>query len=87
MYEFHLFVCVNERDNPKMGCRDRQSFDLLVKLRDKIKEKKLPALCRVNKSGCLGQCSKGPVVVMYPQDKWFFEVDESKLDEILACVG
>ncbi|MCB1197739.1 MAG: (2Fe-2S) ferredoxin domain-containing protein [Deltaproteobacteria bacterium] len=84
MYEFHLFVCVNERDQPKQGCRDRQAHDLVELFREKIKAQAIPATCRVNKSGCLGKCAQGPVVVLYPQNQWFFKVTAEKVDEILA---
>lgn len=86
MFDYHVFVCINERDQPKQGCRDRQDKDLLVELKDFVKRNKLSSKVRINKSGCLGHCKMGPTIVVYPQNIWFFQVDEQKLEEIYALL-
>ena len=38
---------------------------------------------RISSAGCLGRCDEGPVMVLYPQGRWYTYVDESDLQEIL----
>jgi (2Fe-2S) ferredoxin len=39
---------------------------------------------RINKSGCLNQCGHGPMVVIYPQNRWYAGVTLDDVDEIVA---
>ncbi|MCB0272767.1 MAG: (2Fe-2S) ferredoxin domain-containing protein [Bdellovibrionales bacterium] len=86
MYDLHIFVCTNQKILPKVGCQDRLDFDLVEYLRTEIAIMPTKTLIRVNKSGCLGQCSKGSTVVIYPQNKWFFGVNKTNVEEILTFV-
>jgi len=38
---------------------------------------------RVNKSGCLGRCAEGPILVIYPEGVWYTYHTEADIDEIL----
>ena len=41
----------------------------------------------VSATGCLNICEKGPVVVIYPENFWYGEIDgEEKIDEILDAL-
>ena len=41
----------------------------------------------VSATGCLNICEKGPVVVVYPENFWYGEIDgEEKIDEILDAL-
>ena len=47
-----------------------------------MREKKMNSEIRINRSGCLGKCSQGPCVVVYPEEKWYFDVKLEECDEI-----
>ena len=38
---------------------------------------------RINQSGCLDRCEKGPVLVVYPEGTWYTYVDMQDIDEII----
>lgn len=38
---------------------------------------------RVSKSGCLGRCSLGPCIVIYPEGVWYTYTNFSDIDEII----
>lgn len=38
---------------------------------------------RVNKSGCLGRCELGPVLVVYPDGVWYTYESTADIDEII----
>ncbi len=40
----------------------------------------------VSTTGCLNACEKGPVLIVYPQNWWYHEVDEAKVDSILDAL-
>ncbi len=39
---------------------------------------------RVNRAGCLGVCEQGPIMVVYPEGVWYANLDEEKVDNIIA---
>ncbi len=43
-----------------------------------------PGKFRVSKSGCLGRCSVGPSLVIYPEGLWYTYTSFADLDEIIA---
>lgn len=83
VFEFHLFVCTNDRNLPKSGCGNLNSHDLASWLKEEVKKRGLQGKVRVNKSGCLDQCTNGPVMVLYPKGKWFYKVTQDDLPDIL----
>ena len=38
---------------------------------------------RVNKSGCLGRCASGPVLVVYPEGTWYTYYSQADIDRII----
>lgn len=84
IYEKHLFVCENERDskNPIGCCASKGSKALTEALKKRCNEAGLKGKVRVNKAGCLGQCERGPVVVVYPEGTWYQNVNISDVDDI-----
>lgn len=71
-YDFHFFVCQNLRpENHSRGsCMAKGSDKLLNYMKARIKELGIPDV-RINKSGCLDQCEKGPVMIVYPEGIWY----------------
>ena len=82
-YKKHIFICINERDDSlKKSCA---SLGLAIrnKFVHKLKQSNLNHEVRANKSGCLSECSVGPVVVIYPQGIWYKNVTLSDVSEII----
>lgn len=42
-----------------------------------------PGKVRVSKSGCLGRCSSGPCIVIYPEGVWYTYSSFADIDEII----
>lgn len=74
-----MFVCTNERaaDHPRGSCKARGSEEILKLLKEEalkagLNNKDHPrGPVRIQKSGCLEFCEKGPVAVIYPDAIWF----------------
>jgi len=84
MYERHIFVCENERspDDSRGCCKSKNSSKFLQRLKELIKEAGLAYTVRANSSGCLGQCSQGACIVVYPEGIWYRGVTVEDADEI-----
>lgn len=72
-YKYHIFCCINERpeDNPKGCCMAKGSAEILDYLKKTIHQKELKKEVRVTATKCLGVCSEGPSVVIYPESVWY----------------
>lgn len=42
-----------------------------------------PGKFRVSKTGCLGRCSSGPGIVIYPEGVWYTYASTEDIDEII----
>ncbi len=82
-YERHIFVCVNERKDGKDCCASRESIYILKALRDHINKNALFHKFNVSKSLCLGHCSEGPTIAIYPDGKLFKKVSMKDVPEII----
>ena len=84
--QYHLFLCNSFRMNgdPQGCCHKQGSADLLQYLQTEVTDRGLDAM--VSTTSCLNVCEKGPVLVVYPQQWWYHEVTEAKLDGILDAL-
>ncbi|NDC55938.1 MAG: (2Fe-2S) ferredoxin domain-containing protein [Alphaproteobacteria bacterium] len=84
LYRHHIFCCTNQRaDGHKRGCcASKGSEKLRDYFKQRVKELGL-APARVNTSGCLDQCERGPVVVIYPEGVWYTVASTHDIDRII----
>tara|TARA_B100001750_G_scaffold203949_1_gene180055 strand:+ start:206 stop:523 length:318 start_codon:yes stop_codon:yes gene_type:complete len=74
----HVFVCVNCRDSKRRSCGEK-GLEIRTKLLMLSKDDKD---VRINKSGCLDMCEKGPAIAIYPERIWYKKVQVEDCDEI-----
>jgi (2Fe-2S) ferredoxin len=84
-FQHHVFFCINERNDGRACCADRnaQALQEYAKKRLKTLDMNGPGKIRVNKAGCLDRCEEGPVLVVYPEGIWYTYIDEEDIDEIV----
>ncbi len=79
-----VLVCTNCReDKSRKSCGDCGGVEIRDKLKAMVKERKLKGKIRVSKSGCLDRCEQGPNIMVFPDNVWYLEVQESDLETIL----
>ncbi len=85
--EHHIFVCASFRmsGTPQGVCNKKGAPSLLQYLENELSDRGMDNVS-VSMTGCLKICDKGPVMVVYPQNSWYGEVNESKIDEILDAL-
>jgi (2Fe-2S) ferredoxin len=81
----HVFVCQNERpcEDPRGCCKAKGSGDVLDKLKEAAHARGLKGKIRINKAGCLDQCSEGVSIVVYPEGVWYGHVTVADVEEIV----
>lgn len=82
-YKKHVFICTNDKEGGKKCCGSENGMKLVMGLKDAVKELGIPPLeMRIQRSGCLDVCSKGPAMVVYPEGVFYGNVTENDLKEI-----
>ncbi len=87
-YHHHVFVCLNERpaDNPNGCCMSKGADKIFDQLKSAAKAARLDNI-RINKSGCLGRCSEGPVAVIYPDGEWLTQLTADDVGKIVEKIN
>ena len=75
-HEKHILVCHGT------GCTSSKSPEILENFRRILKEKNIDNV-RVIKTGCFGLCSKGPIVIIRPEDTFYSNVTPEDVEEIV----
>lgn len=81
-YERQIFVCTNDAQGEKSSCGDQNGEAIFRALRTIAKEKRLHPQIRVAQAKCLGMCSIGCNVMIYPENVWFSGVKEEDVNDI-----
>lgn len=80
MIEKHILVCRGT------GCTSSKSPKIIEEMRRIIEEKNLPNI-RVIQTGCFGLCSKGPIVIIRPEETFYSHVKIEDCEEIVNAVA
>ena len=83
-YNKHVFICINSRIDPNESSCGNKGLILrqeMVKILATYDYGNVRI--RINQSGCLDECQFGPVVVIYPQGFWYYNVNLSDINEII----
>jgi (2Fe-2S) ferredoxin len=86
-YLCHVFVCVNRREDGRKACGGDAGEAVRARLKQVVADRDWRQRVRVSQCGCLGKCSDGPNVMMYPQQIWFSRVTEEDLPAIEARIA
>lgn len=84
--QYHFFLCNSFRANgePQGVCHKKGAVDLLQYLQGEVSDRGIDAI--VSTTSCMNICEKGPILVVYPNELWYYEITEQKLDEILDAL-
>lgn len=85
-YKRHVFFCLNKRDDGNICCSNHDAETMFEYTKNQVKSlgQHSKGNMRINRAGCLGRCSEGPVLVVYPEAVWYTYVDKEDIDEIVA---
>jgi (2Fe-2S) ferredoxin len=83
----HILVCASFRvaGEAKGVCHRKDSTSLLQYAQSELSDRDMNDVV-VSTTGCLNLCEKGPIMVVYPENHWYGEVNEEKIDDILDAL-
>ena len=83
-FRHHVFCCAQQRPpgHPRGSCAAKGAHPLWQRLDQKILAKGL-ADVGMAMTGCLGFCSAGPLMVIYPDGIWYRPETPEDIDEIV----
>ena len=81
----HVFVCINQRppNHPKGCCQSKGSIEIAQALTEAIEANGLSDHTALAGATCLGPCTLGPTVVVYPEGVWFQGVKAEDVAQIV----
>lgn len=84
-YNKHVLLCTNQKVPGKQCCANSGGEEFFNHMKAKLLEQGLhgPGKVRVSKSGCLGRCSSGPCIVVYPEGTWYTYSSLADIDRII----
>jgi (2Fe-2S) ferredoxin len=84
-YNKHVLLCTNQKAAGKQCCANSGGEEYFSYLKSRLLELELhgPGKVRVSKAGCLGRCSSGPCIVIYPEGIWYSYSSFTDIDEII----
>ena len=71
-------VCVST------GCQALGVQKVLEAFDEELKKQGLEGKVEIKETGCLGFCEKGPRIVIYPEEIYYFQVKASDVPEIVS---
>ena len=79
----HFFVCNSFRltGEAQGMCNKKKAVSLLQYLSDEIISRGIDAM--VSSTGCLKVCEKGPVLIVQPDNIWYGQMNEERIDALL----
>jgi (2Fe-2S) ferredoxin len=87
-YKKHLFVCTNLKQDGKKCCHQGNAEAMAVYLKEQLQLRDLhgPGKIRVSQSGCLGRCSEGPNILVYPEGSWHSYASKEDIDKLIRAL-
>ena len=84
-YTKHVFLCTNQKLGGKKCCANDGGEPFFDHMKSRLLDLALhgPGKIRVSKTHCLGRCSEGPCLVIYPEAVWYTYTTMADIDEII----
>ena len=84
-YQKHIFFCINQKAPGKKCCQLANASEFFDYAKQRIQALGLwgEGKIRVSSSGCLGRCTQGPALVIYPEGVWYTYGSFEDIDTII----
>jgi len=85
MSKKHIFVCVQNRPlgDPRGSCQGKSSVPIYREFVAEFTKRSLWGSFRLTRTGCLGPCTNGPSVLVYPEGVLYGHVTPADVGNII----
>jgi len=82
--EKHVFVCTQQRPmrHPRSSCAEKDCAAVMEEFLWQVQQKELFDKIQVTATGCMGPCSEGPTVLVYPEGIMYGGVNKDDVTNI-----
>ncbi|MGB5585501.1 MAG: (2Fe-2S) ferredoxin domain-containing protein [Gammaproteobacteria bacterium] len=83
--EKHVFVCTQQRPtgHPRSSCGEKNCVAVVEEFLWQVQQKELSERIQVTATGCMGPCSEGPTVLVYPEGVMYGGVSKEDVNTII----
>lgn len=83
--EKHVFVCTQQRPpgHPRSSCAEKSCAAVMEEFLWQVQQKELFGKIQVTATGCMGPCSEGPTVLVYPEGVMYGGVKKADVSNII----
>ncbi len=83
LYEKHIFVCINQRqEGARVCCGEETGKAIASRFKELITEHKLRTKVRAQRTSCFDWCEHGPIVTVYPDKVVYGNITLADVDKI-----
>jgi (2Fe-2S) ferredoxin len=82
--EKHVFVCMQSRPpgHPRPSCAQKKCNEVAEEFFNQLQQRQLFEKIQVANTSCLGPCSEGPSVLIYPEGIMYGQVKKEDVAKI-----
>ncbi len=83
--KYHVFICTSCRINgtQKGLCATKESPSIVERFMEEVENRDLSGDVMVTNTGCFGICSRGPIMVIYPESTWYGNLTPDDVETIV----
>ena len=83
--EKHVFVCIQSRlpGHPRGSCAANGAVTVFQEFTQQFEQKQLYGRFAVTSTGCIGTCSNGPSIIVYPEGIMYGGVKKEDVTAII----
>ncbi len=84
----HIFVCTSSRltGENKGFCVQQKGKEIIQAFVEALQDRDLESEILVTNTGCLGLCTMGSIVIIYPDQIWYGKVTVEDVEEIVDAL-
>ncbi len=82
--EKHVFVCTQARPqgHPRSSCAEKSCAEVMEEFLWQVQQRELFNRFQITATGCMGPCSEGPSVLVYPEGVMYSGVSKADVSTI-----
>lgn len=80
----HVFICTQSRPmgHPRSSCAEKKTNEVYEEFLWQLQQRNAFNTIQITATGCMGPCSEGPTVLVYPEGVMYAGVKKDDINQI-----